>query len=158
MTGQVVVMGHDRSPNDCYMQVAGSGLCIPAGALRNAMKKSATLRRLLMSYVQTFTMQATYTALINARGKLEERLARWLLMAHDRVDGDELQIKHGSIALMLGVRRAGVTVALRELSSVGLIKAGRGRIVIGDREGLEEEANGFYGTAEREYKRLMGQA
>lgn len=156
MTGHVVVMGSDRSPNETYVQVSGDGWFLPADALRDAMEESVTLRPLLMRYVQTFTIQATYTALANARGKLEERLARWLLMAHDRVDGDELPLKHDFLALMLGVRRAGVTVALHELAASSLIQTSRGSIVILDRDGLEEVANGLYGTPEREYKRLMG--
>jgi CRP-like cAMP-binding protein len=156
MTGQIVVMGNDRSPNESYMQVAGEGWCIPAVRLREAMDESATMRPLFTRYAQTFTIQATYTALANAKGSLEERLARWLLMAHDRIDGDQLPLKHEFLALMLGVRRAGVTVALQELGSASLIQNGRGRITVLDREGLEEAANGFYGTPEAEYKRLMG--
>jgi CRP-like cAMP-binding protein len=155
MTGQIVVMGSDRSPNENYMQVAGEGLCISSTKLRAAMDESETMRPLLLRYAQTFTIQATYTALANARGKLEERLARWLLMAHDRIEGDELPIKHDFLALMLGVRRAGVTIALQELSAANLVQNGRGRIAILDREGLEEVANGLYGTPEAEYERLM---
>lgn len=155
MTGHAVVMGNDRSPNESYMQIPGDGLSMPADALRQAMDESSTLRPLLTRYIQTFSLQATYTALANARGKLEERLARWLLMAHDRIDGDELALKHDFLALMLGVRRAGVTIALQELSSASVIETGRGRITVVDREGLEEAANGLYGTPEREYKRLM---
>jgi CRP-like cAMP-binding protein len=156
MTGHIVVMGNDRSPNESYMQVAGSGLSMPAAKLRVALDESATLRPLLTLYVQTFTTQASYTALANARGRLEERLARWLLMAHDRIEGDELPLKHEFLALMLGVRRAGVTVALQELASASLIGTHRGRITVVDREGLEEAANGLYGTPEAEYKRLIG--
>ena len=82
-------------------------------------------------------------------------LARWLLMAHDRLDGDELPLIHDFLALMLGVRRAGVTVAIHELEMQGLIEGKRGRIAIIDREGLEEAAAGLYGTPEAEYERLM---
>jgi CRP-like cAMP-binding protein len=155
MTGQIVIMGNDRSPNESYMQVAGSGLSIPSARLREAMDKSATMRPVFTRYVQTFTMQATYTALAHAKGSLEERLARWLLMAHDRIDGDELPLKHDFLALMLGVRRAGVTVALQELCNASLIQTNRGRITVRDRQGLEEAANGLYGTPEAEYKRLI---
>jgi CRP-like cAMP-binding protein len=82
-------------------------------------------------------IQVAYTAVSNAHGKLEERLARWLLMAHDRVDGDEIPIIHDFLALMLSVRRAGVTVALHRLERDGLIKPERGRIVVLDRKGLK---------------------
>jgi len=155
MTGHVVMLGNDRSPHSVFMQVAGGGLCMSADALRNATEESPTLRRLLLRYIQAFGIQTAHTALANARGNLEERLARWLLMAHDRLDGDELLLKHSFLSLMLGVRRAGVTLALRELASAGLIETKRGCIVIVDREGLEAEAKGMYGTPEREYRRLM---
>jgi CRP-like cAMP-binding protein len=156
MTGQMVVMGNDRSPHECFMQVAGEGHRVPADQLQSAMERSATLRPLLLRYVQTFTIQAAHTALANARGKLEERLARWLLMAHDRLDGDELALKHDFLALMLGVHRPGVTVALHALEKRGAIATKRGCIVIHDRAGLKAMANGLYGTPEAEYKRLMG--
>ena len=77
-------------------------------------------------------------------------------MAHDRLDGDDLPLVHEFLALMLGVRRAGVTVALQELEAEGVIRAQRGRITVLDREGLEELADGSYGVPEDEYKRLMG--
>jgi len=148
-------VGDDRSPNEIYMQAAGAGLCIPSARLREAMDESTTLRPLLTRYAQSFAIQATYTALANGRGSLEERLARWLLMAHDRLGGNELPLKHEFLALMLGVHRPGVTVALHELSSSSLIQTNRGRIVVIDREGLEKAANGLYGTPEAEYKRLL---
>ena len=76
-------------------------------------------------------------------------------MAHDRTDGDDLPIIHDFLALMLGVRRAGVTTALHELERAGLIKANRGRIRVLDRKGLEGAANGADRVAEAEYERRM---
>jgi CRP-like cAMP-binding protein len=88
-------------------------------------------------------IQATQTALANGRSKLEERLARWLLMANDRVD-DELKLTHEFLATMLGVRRSGVTVALQQLERIGLISHKRGKITLLDREALVTSANGTY--------------
>jgi CRP-like cAMP-binding protein len=93
------------------------------------------------------------TALANGRHKLEERLARWLLMAHDRVAGDELPLTHEFLSLMLGVRRSGVSVALKILEREGMVKARRGGVVITDRDGLEECANGAYCRPEPELRR-----
>ncbi len=92
----------------------------------------------------------------NGRSKIEERLAPWILMAHDRMDGNELPLTHEFLATMLGVRRPGVTVALSALEKAGLIQANRGAIVVIDREGLEENSNGTYGAAEAEFQRLFG--
>lgn len=95
-------------------------------------------------------------ALVVGRFNIEERLARWLLMAHDRIDGDEVGLTHEFLALMLGVYRPGVSIALRVLEKAGLVKAKRGGVMILDRAGLEESACGAYGTAEAEYLRLFG--
>ena len=153
--GVPIVLGASRSPCEVFMQVEGHGHCIPAGDLTDAMAQSPALRDALLSYAHVYTVQASYTALANAHGKIEERLARWLLMAQDRIAHDELLLTHEFLALMLGVRRAGVTVALQHFESTGLITTGRGNIVIKDRDGLEESANGLYGAPEAEYERLF---
>jgi CRP-like cAMP-binding protein len=156
MTGLAIVMGTDRSPHQTYVQVAGRASRIRADSLRAAIGKSATLHRRLLQYAHAFLMQTGYTALANGRSKIEERLARWLLMAHDRIDGDTLTLTHEFLSVMLGVRRPGVTHALNLLENAGLIDAHRGVITIIDREGLEESSNGAYGAPEAELRRLFG--
>jgi CRP-like cAMP-binding protein len=155
MTGVPILLGMDRSPYDTLMQLAGEGQCIATGELRRAMKESRSLAAFLLRYAYSFFVQAGSTALANARGKVEERLARWLLMAHDRVGRDELALTHEFLSVMLGVRRAGVTSALHRLESLGLISTGRGNIVMLDREGVARSANGLYGVPEAEYGRLF---
>ena len=91
-----------------------------------------------------FQTQVTQTALANGRSKIEERLARWLLMADDRIDGDELPLTHEFLSLMLGVQRSGVTLAVQALEADRLIAARRGRISIRDRAKLEKKSNGTY--------------
>jgi len=155
MSGLAVVQGSDRSPHETFIQVPGEAIRIGAAALRDAIEERASLRRLLLRYAQAFTLQVAYTALANGRCSIDERLARWLVMCHDRVDGDSFPITHEFLALMLGVRRAGVTTALQSLEAIEAIKASRGRIEILDREELIKCAGGSYGAPEAEYERLM---
>jgi CRP-like cAMP-binding protein len=156
MTAQGVIMGTDRSPNSTFVQVAGHGRRMKIGAFRDAMARSATLHRALLGVVQSFIIQASSTALANGRSTLEDRLARWVLMAHDRLEGDKLPLTHEFLAVMLGVRRAGVTIALQDLESKGYVKAQRGLVVVRDRKGLAALARGIYGVAETEQERLTG--
>jgi CRP-like cAMP-binding protein len=156
MTGTTVVMGNHRSPNLTYIQVAGSGLRIPAADLRLGLRTSFSLLAYFLQFAQAFMMQVANTALANGMGTIEERLARWLLMVHDRTHKDELHLTHEFIATMLAVRRPGVTTTLKKLASLDLIAVKRSAIVVRDREGLRKAARGTYGPSEREYRRLIG--
>ena len=144
MTGLPVVLGNDRNSNEVFMQAAGEGRCMRASDLRKAIDKSVTLHRSMLRYVHAFLEQATRTAVANGRRKIEERLARWLLMADDRLDGPELPLTHEFLAMMLGVRRPGVTVAMQGLECAGIIARKRGHVVIVDRGALEKMSNGTY--------------
>jgi CRP-like cAMP-binding protein len=148
MTGIGVILGTDRAVHETYMQLAGEGLRIGADKVRRAMEQSPSLQRAFLRHVHGFLMQTTSTALANGRSKLEERLARWLLMAHDRGTGDTLQLTHEFLGLMLGVQRPGVTVAVGALVRAGLITAHRSSITIVDRRELEKCANGTYVAVE----------
>jgi CRP-like cAMP-binding protein len=148
MTGLPVVLGNDRSPNETFIQVEGTGARIAADDLRQAMRKSASLSRVLLNFVNAFLIQTSHTALSNGTASVNERLARWLLMAHDRLDGNEIPLTHEFLSLMLGVRRAGVTGALNQLARKRVIRLSRGRIEIIDRQGLVNSANGTYGIPE----------
>ena len=156
MTGLAVLMGTDRTPYDTYIQLGGRGWRVKVDDFSRAIKQNPTLHGLLLQFGHAFVVQAAYTALANARSKLEERLARWLLMAHDRADGDQIPLTHEFLALMLGVRRPGVTLALSFLVKQGLIGTSRGFISITDRRGLEKSSNGAYGEPEAEFQRLFG--
>ena len=126
------------------MQVAGNGQRISVEKLRKAIAASVPLHHVLLGAVHAFMLQAMQTGLANGRCKIEERLARWLLMADDRVDGQQLELTHEVLATLLGVRRSGVTVALQELESKGLIAHRRSVITVIDRDGLEQSSNGAY--------------
>ena len=145
MTGLSVVLdGDHRIIHETFMQIGGAGQCISAAKLRAAIDASTSLHQVLLRFAHAFMIQATQTALANGRSKIEERLARWLLMANDRVDSDELKLTHEFLATMLGVRRSGVTVALQELERTGLISYRRGKITILDRKAMEISSNGAY--------------
>jgi CRP-like cAMP-binding protein len=138
------MLGNDRSPNETFIQVAGNGLRISANKLRDAIAKSRSLELALLSFVHSFLNQTANTALSNGTATLEERLARWLLMSSDRLRGDEVPLTHEFLSLMLGARRAGVTVGLHYLEGRGVISLARKQIVITDRKGLKAAANGTY--------------
>ena len=156
MTGLPIVLGNHRSPHATYIQASGTGKCIPAAELRKATQTSVSLRDSLLKFVQAFGVQTTHTAISNARSRLDVRLARWLLMAHDRIGEDKLTLTHEFLSLMLGVRRPGVTEALHALRKQDLISYARGQITVKDRKGLERAAGKAYGTPEAEYRRLIG--
>jgi CRP-like cAMP-binding protein len=158
MSGSSVVLGDDRSSHETNVQVAGWAMRLPASDLRQATRNSRSLLDLLLLYARTLDLQTASTASANGRAKLEERLARWLLMTHDRVGGDRIDITHEFLASMLACRRPGVTVALHLLEGKGLIRSNRGQIIILDRQGLKIEANGSYGSAESDYERLLGES
>jgi CRP-like cAMP-binding protein len=156
MSGTAVVLGGDQSPHSTYIQVAGEGQRISAKELREAMDASASLKSLLLKFVQVFMVQTAHTAIANARAHIDRRLARWILMAHDRTGDDTLALKHEFLALMLGVRRAGVTEAMQSLKRQKLIDTGRNQIVVRNRKGIEQAAGKAYGIPEKEYRRLIG--
>jgi CRP-like cAMP-binding protein len=156
MSGIAVVLGDDQSPHSTYIQVAGEGRGISASELRKAMDTSVTMRNLFLKFVQVFMVQTAHTAIANARARLDQRLARWILMAHDRTGTETLPLTHEFLSLMLGVRRAGVTETLQSLKRRKLIDTGRNKIVLRDRKGIERMARGCYGVPEKEYRRLIG--
>ena len=156
MTGLPIVFGNHRSPHATYIQAPGTGKCMPATELRKATQASLSLRDSLLKFVQAFGVQTTHTAVSNAQSRLDVRLARWLLMAHDRLGDDPLPLTHEFLSLMLGVRRPGVTETLHTLREQGLISYGRGVITVEDRKGMERKAGTAYGTPEAEYRRLIG--
>lgn len=155
MSGCAVILGDGRSPHVTFMQVGGQAQRLAVAKFHAAMNSSATFRALAMRSALLFSIQTAHTAVANARASVEQRLARWLLMAHDRLDGDELPLTHEFLSMMLAVRRAGVTVALHAFERQNLIRTQRRHITIIDREGIEEFAEDFYGVPEAEFQRLM---
>ncbi|WP_105422590.1 Crp/Fnr family transcriptional regulator [Neorhizobium sp. T25_27] len=145
----------DQSPSKTFMQGEGHGYKVPVAAVRSALAIVPSFRALLLRYIHCCNIQLSYTALANARFSIYERLARWLLMCHDRL-GDDLGLTHEFLSIMLGVRRSGITDQLHLLEGIGAVKSTRGNIRIVDRGKLQEIAGGSYGVAEGEYERLIG--
>jgi CRP-like cAMP-binding protein len=144
MTGLAVVTGHDRTPTETYMQMAGEAWRLPVAALRDVIATSSTLHHAFLRYLHAFFIQTAWTAYTNGCCTVQERLARWLLMADNRVEGDHLIITHEFLSLTLGVRRASITETLRALAADGIIATRRGAITILDRTQLQKSANGAY--------------
>jgi CRP-like cAMP-binding protein len=144
MTGLGVLLFVPRAAHEIFVQVPGHGHRMDAGELRRIIEGTPSIHRALLRYVDDFMTQSANTALANAKGVLNERLARWLLMVDDRADAREFHLTHDSLALMVGVRRAGISNAMHEFADQGLIETSRIVIRISDRTGLEARANGFY--------------
>lgn len=157
VTGIAALLGADRTPHETLMQIAGRGYCITAERMRPLMSESKTLSQAIYRYAHAFGIQSSQTLLANTLGTVEERLARWLLMSQDRLRQAEIRLTHEFLALMLGVRRPGVTIALHRLEDLGFVSSTRGSTTVLNRDGLRKYAKGFYGVAEAEYERLFGQ-
>jgi CRP-like cAMP-binding protein len=149
MVDVAVIHDLNRSMLRCMVQAAGSAYRIGTLAMQEALQRSPSLRVVLLHYAHTFLLQVSSTTLANASFSVEERIARWLLMYHDRTTGDALALTHELLALMLNVRRAGVTLALQAMNTANIITARRGLIVISNRQALEQFAGEGYGAAEK---------
>ncbi len=156
MVGLPLLLGSDRSPTEAMIQAPGTFLRLGADAFREELDRSAALRTLLLRYALAFQAQVTQTAACNGHHALDQRLARWLLIAHDRAEGDEFPMTQEFLAMMLCVHRPGVTVAARLFQQAGLIRYGNGHITITDRDGLEAAACECYGVVAQEFSRLLG--
>lgn len=153
--GVPVLLEADRTPHEVCVQAAGLAWRLPVTALQEALERSPDLDVLLLRYAQTVQIQAACTALANGRYKIDRRLARWLLMCHDRVEGDLLPTTQQFLSLMLGVTRTSVTAVMGDFVRNGLIETKRGTITICDRAGLLALAGSAYGQPEAEYERLL---
>jgi CRP-like cAMP-binding protein len=151
-----VLLGTDRTPHHHYMQIGGNGFEVKTTDFLRCVEQSQTLRVVMLRFVHVFMTQTAQSALVNGSSVIEERLARWVLMCHDRLDAMEFPITHDFLSMMLGVRRSSVTEAIHLLEADRLIKATRGNIKILDRERLVRAAGASYGVPEAEYLRLIG--
>lgn len=155
-TGLPVALGQSSANHRYIVQVPDSALSLTIRAFRAAVEKEPDLSAYLLRYAQATIVAVSQSGACNRLHPVEERCARWLLMAHDRVEGDVILLTQQFLSQMLGVRRAGVTVAASALQNGGSIAYSRGRIVVSDRERLESAACECYAVVEREWKKIMG--
>ena len=157
VSGTAALLGTDRSSTETFVQVDGTtALRIHVDDYRAAIKASPSLNALLLRYVQAALAQSVYSTMSNAHHNIEARLARWLLMCHDRLDGDDIRLTHEFMSMMVAAQRSGVTVCLHILEGNGMIRSKRSLVTILDREKLIDLAGDAYGKPEAEYRRLIG--
>lgn len=157
VAGFSVVLGGKTSYAETMCQTGGDALRLPAETMKDAFEQAPVLRSLMLRYVLIFQVQIAQTAACNAHHALEQRLARWLLAAHDRSGVPQLSLTQDLIAVMLGVRRATVSIAASTLQRAGVIRYQHGKITIVDRSGLENAACECYEAVSSEYRRLFGE-
>jgi CRP-like cAMP-binding protein len=156
LVGLSVVLGARSTTTEAMVQMEGAALRVPAAALRAAFDAGAALRAPLLRYVQAYHGQVAQTAACNGRHPVDGRLARWLLMAHDRAEGDGFPMTHEFMALMLGVHRPGVSLAAAVLRKAGVIRYVHGRMTVLDRAGLEAASCECYGVVREQFEALLG--
>lgn len=138
--GIPLILGTRVSPHRCTVQVPGSALRIEADMLVHLIKANVEIEKLLLRYVQAALVHSSQLVACNSRHTLNQRLARWLLVARDRMDTCEIAITHRSMAQALGVRRASITTAVGEMETAGVVRSGRGWVTIVDEARMEEAA------------------
>ena len=156
MVGVSAILGANRSPYRCIVQVGGETLRMPAAALATVMDESRFVRHHLLNYVHVLMIQNSQLVLCNGRHDVIERLARWLLLARDRLDEDVVPVTHDILSILLGVRRAGITEALAGLEQTGAVRRERGAVRIVDRQSLEKRSCECYRIIAAEFQRLGG--
>lgn len=155
LIGVPVVLGTMSAADTAIMEVAGEALQINSRHLRRSMDEHPAIRQQLMNYVHALLIQNSQTILCNARHQIGQRLTRWLLLAHDRLDDNVIPLTHKLFSLMLGVRRAGITAGLAQLERVRAIRRGRGAVEILDRAQLEQITCECYNIIAAQYRRLV---
>jgi CRP-like cAMP-binding protein len=153
--GVPIILFAASAPSQVIVQASGRALRIVRTKILKAVQQCPSLQKVLLQFAHTFSVQVSQTAVANGHYTINQRLARWLLMCQDRADSHEFPMTHKFLALMLSVRRAGITDALNYLEGKKCIRALRGRVVITDRKCLEELAGKAYGVPEKEYERLI---
>lgn len=155
VVGIALFMGGESTPNRAVVQSAGRAYQLDGQVLKAEFDRSGAFQHLLMRYTLALFTQMAQTAVCNRHHTIDQQLCRWLLLSHDRLDGDVLSMTQELIADMLGVRREGVTEAAGKLQEAGLIKYHRGHISILDRPGLEARVCECYAVVQKEFARLL---
>jgi CRP-like cAMP-binding protein len=158
MLGASLLSGESNSYVDAVVQMPGTALRMGADAFRHELAANALLRACVSRYRDGLMAQVMQNAACNGHHGIEQRLARQLLMAHDRTPGGDLKLTQEFLATMLGVHRPSITVVASNLQRAGLIRYGNGHISILDRAGLEAASCECYGAVRRRFATLFGSA
>jgi len=153
--GISLFMGGETTPSRAVIQSSGYGYRLKSQILKEEFNRAGIMMQLLLRYTQCLITQMAQTAVCNRHHSVEQQLCRWLLLSLDRLDSSELKMTQELIANMLGVRREGVTEAAGKLRRAGVIRYSRGRIVVLDRDRLEQEVCECYAVVKRENDRLL---
>lgn len=156
MGGITIFTGGGTMPNTTVVQIAGGAYRMKAKALQAEFMQGGGLQQLLLRFMQALITQISHAAVCNSLHPTEQRLCRWLLLLHDRVQVDELCLTQELISRTIGVRRESINAAAGHLQTRGVIGFSRGRIKIRDRQGLEACACECYEVIRQEYARLLG--
>lgn len=154
--GLPVLFGVGVTPMQSMVQIPGEAVHLGGDVFKKEFDLGGPLRDLLLLYAQALFVAVSQSAACNARHPVEQRLCRWLLLSSDAVRSDGLPLTQEFLSAMLGVRRAGVSVAASGLRREGLIAYTRGRVSILDRAGLERGACECYGVVKSQFDRLPG--
>ena len=158
LVGWPALVGCTRSPHRAIVRgLDGTVSKIRTDVLMRIASEIPALASVLNRFVTVVGMQMAETIGAYALHRVDMRLARWLLLRHDRLAGDEIAVNHDEIATNLGTRRASITDCLHIIEGEGLVRCRRGRIVVRDRARLEALATGCYGTAESCYREIIGE-
>ena len=157
VAGLPLLLGAGTSALEGMVQVRGTALRLPAAGFRAALAEAPGLLPLLLRYVDAFHFQVAQSAACNGRHHIEQRLARWLLMTHDRVGEDSFFMTQEFMSTMLGVRRPGVTLAIGALQRAGLVRHDKSHVRMIDRPGLEAASCECYELVRRRFDWLTEQ-
>ncbi|MEH2121790.1 Crp/Fnr family transcriptional regulator [Nostoc sp.] len=155
MVGLPILLGADRIPGECFIQVAGSGLRMTVDAFKTNVTTDSQLYNLLQRYTQALFNQIAQSAACNRLHSIEQRMCRWLLMTADRVETDSFSLTQEFLSTMLGVNRSSVSLTASILQRAGLIEYVRGQMTILDRPGLEDITCECYQVVRAEFNRLL---
>ncbi len=155
MLGATLALGVDTAIQSAVVQGPGAALCMSTRRFRHELRGSTALQRTLELYLYVMISQLSMSSACTHFHKLETRLARWLLMTHDRAHADDFSLTHKLLADMLGVRRSGVTIAAGALQKKNLIRYTRGQITILNRKGLEAVSCNCYEAIAGDYARVL---
>lgn len=156
LVGLPILLGDQIAPTSVYIQVPGSGLRMKAQALQEELRRSNSMRSIMLKYAHAFFNQIAQTASCAHFHSIEQRCCRWLLMTHDRVQTKEFLLTQEFLGMMLGCRRSSVTEVATALKDRRIIDYSRGHVTILDRAELERCSCECYRLAKDEYDRLLG--